>query len=233
MTEKISVRKKILLLDANVLVDYYLKQKKKIIESVENLRGARLSGRCLLFVPIFCIAETFSTFAKKRFLNSTPKKKDAINVNISLEAKWAFDRDVSREYEFHKIQYFTPLPLDRYHLFNAHLVYEPAWKRIAELQRKYPKDFGKKFLSTFDLLVIAQGIEMTYLYHEEDFRLITSDVLMLRICEYLRTLKEPDKLSFARREREDDGQYTFRKDFKYPRTLKAWDPKEVDEFLGS
>ena len=215
--------RKVVLLDTNVLVDYYLKQRDNVVQAVELLKKERQDGRCLLFIPIFCVAEVFSTFAKRCFMERK------INEETFLNAKWKFAEDVSRDYEYARYQYFAHLPLDRYHLFHAHLVYAPAWKRVLELQLS--GKYREQYPSTFDLLVIAQGIELSSLYSDNDFRLLTSDKLMIEICNYLLTLKKEEMISFIRKPNENRGKYKNLDQFRYPKVLDGSDVRAVEAFL--
>ena len=215
---------KVLLLDSNILVDYYLQERSSIVQSMKALKKARQEGRCRLFIPNFCIAEVFSTFARKCYLNND------LNEAQSRRAKWAFVDEISRDYEYARYQFFTHIELNRYHLFNGHMVYTPAWEFVSSLHHE--GRFEGKYPSTFDLLVIAQGIEMTSLYSEDNFRLVTSDALMLEICNYLQKIEKDQKLSYITKQKKEGSAYKYLDEFKYPKVLYAVKPALVDKFLS-
>ena len=59
--------KKVYLLDANVLIDYYIDQYPSVIKFVNGIKAEREAGKCLIYIPNICIAEVFSVFARTYF----------------------------------------------------------------------------------------------------------------------------------------------------------------------
>lgn len=219
--------KKIFLLDTNVLVGYYLKQNPSVMDVVGYLKKLREGGACLLFIPNFCIAEVFSTFSKLCYYRDISEKE-------FKEAKENFINDVSRDDEYKRYQYYNHYELNRYHLFDAHMVYQPFWEYVvrSHIEGKHKTKEGyRKFPSSFDLLTIAQGIELTMLYSDEDFAILTSDQFIIDICNYLRRLKDKDKISFIKRKEECSEHKNLSK-FEYPRVLDARNIKEIKDFLN-
>lgn len=221
--------KKIFLLDANVLVDYYLRQEPKIIETMRELRKKRYEGKCLLFIPNFCVAEVFSTFARNIY-------SKAMSGKFVKDAKEIFIDEVSRDYEYKRYQYYCHIELNRYHLLHAHLVYKPTWEYVYKNRNNYRDKKGnlKPPPSTFDLLVIAQGIEMTSLYSDEEFALLTSDAWMIDICNYLHELTDEQKYALVNRNNDNNKNIPENlSSYKYPKILNARNTGEINQFLNS
>ncbi|OIO01165.1 hypothetical protein COY52_07165 [Candidatus Desantisbacteria bacterium CG_4_10_14_0_8_um_filter_48_22] len=223
--------KKFFLLDANVIVDYYL-GRHEVQRVFNDLLRRRQEGRCLIFIPDFCISEIFSTFAKKCYYEKDAR--DRISEQQFRKAKWDFIDDTSRDLEYKRAQPYTHVELSQNHLINAHLVYQPAWdfvKKEHVRKKLVRKDGTYKFPSTFDLLVIAQGVEMAKLYSDEDFVILTSDEVMLEICRHLRNLRHADKVSYIKRNESRLEAYHNLPSFKYPRAINARNYGEIKAFL--
>lgn len=227
--------KKIVLLDSNVIVDYYLNRDRKVIESMDMLKARREQGQCIISIPNFCIGEVFSSFANICFYKDKDRLGDRYDPEAAskrfVEAKYKFIDELSRDYQYKRFQYFSHVELNRYHLFNAHLVYEPAWKHLKALHEK--KMFTDKYPSTFDLLVIAQGIEMTSIYSDSEFALMTSDKLMIDICNYLRNnIKNPDKVKLVEKPPAGDASFKYLVNFRYPVIIDAKSKSDIVRFMG-
>jgi len=225
--------RKIFLLDSNVLVDFYMGQP-KVTEVIRKLREERKFGKCLMFIPNYCIGEALCAFAKKCHY------EDEITEEKFKKIKWDFINEVSRDYEFKREQQYSHIELNRYHLFNAHLVYQPAWEFMRTNQFRYKKpDNYPKIPYATDLLVIAQGIEMTHMYSEREFAILTSDQLLIDICEHLQTLDEKARMKFVKKDNEDEAKtegsnnlsFKYLTSFRYPNALNARDYKKIMEFM--
>ena len=145
--------KKFFLLDTNVIVDFYTGDP-RIKKVFTELRKGGQRGEYLIFIPNFCIGEVFSVLASKCYYEERVNEK--ITEDKFKKAKWDFIDDVSRDDEYKRLQLYYHVELNRYHLFNAHLVYQPAWeflKKEHAARRLLKKDGNKKFPSTLICLL--------------------------------------------------------------------------------
>ena len=210
--------KKVYLLDANVLIDYYIDQCPSVIHFVDKIKAERETGKCLIYVPNICIAEVFSVFARTYFYKQEGKKEYEYR-----EKKWSFINDISRDYKYKRFQHFTHLELNRYHMIHAHLVYQPAFEylRLAHMKGVHVKDGKQQFPSAIDLLVIAQGIEMTGLYSDEEFSLVTADRLISSLCEHLCDLSDDDRKRYLKGRNANEEDLKNLSAYRYPKCVNA------------
>jgi predicted nucleic acid-binding protein len=210
--------KKVYLLDANVLIDYYIDRCPSVIRFVDNIKAERETGECLIYVPNICIAEVFSVFSRTYFY-----KQEGANESEYREKKWSFINDISRDYKYKRFQHFTHLELNRYHMIHAHLVYQPAYEylRSAHKNGVHVKDGRPQFPSAIDLLVIAQGIEMTGLYSDEEFSLVTADKLISELSKYLSGLTDSDRKRFLKGNNANNEELKNLSAYRYPVCVNA------------
>lgn len=220
------MNKKFFLLDTNVVVDYYVGNP-KVKKVFEDLLNKQKNNKCIIFIPNFCIGEAFNILANLCYY------KNEISPEDFKKAKMKLISDVSRDYEYKRPQIYCHVELSRYHLLNAHLIYQPAWdflKRSHEQGKYIKKDGSKKFPSTFDLLVIAQGIELAHTYSDNDFAILTSDEVVLELCKYFRTLTHEERISFIKLIEDSPDAFKNLSSFKYPRAIDARDYNTFCEF---
>ncbi len=74
-----------LLLDANVLVPYYVIEDPLLQQRVSDLLADRSKGRAFLFLPNICVPEVLKAIAKKCF-------QEKLYGNSQTEARSAFER---------------------------------------------------------------------------------------------------------------------------------------------
>lgn len=161
--------KYIYLIDTCAWVNYY-RGDKKIQTLLDHIIEQKGWNRATLFMPSFCIAEVFNTFAKWRYRGDDIKidEKDYNDVKAKF-------RDHIR-----KGVLISEYPLHIYHIYNIdHIVpFEHQW------------DIGedKKWrLSTFDILIIGMGIELVKHFGFQPVRILTCEKRIAHICNKLQS----------------------------------------------
>jgi len=184
--------KKYFLLDASVVVAYYLPKvsSQKAHERMHEIVSAmRVRGRqkkpFVLFVPNFCVAEIFNTFRRCRYGKWNKKVKD-IGGMIS---KKDFNRVYNRfQQDIRNGKLFYHYELSRYHLLNTALIspidHHYAYQRNRTDNRRNPRP-----MSTFDLLIIAMGIELVRLHGKESVCILTTDSRIVNISRRAEQIK--------------------------------------------
>lgn len=154
------------LIDASALVPFY-RHHQDLEPKINHLIEQRGLDRATLFIPNFCIAEIFNTFAKLRYRES---QIDDTEYNKIKEIFRSHIRHATLFYEY---------PLHIYHIYNVDYIspFEHQW---------YIGEKRDWFLSAFDILIIGMGIELIKKYGDENFRIITCDERISKICEQLR-----------------------------------------------
>jgi len=161
--------KYIYLIDTCAWVNYY-KGDEKVQLLLNHIIVQKGLGRATLFMPSFCIAEVFNTFAKWRYRGNDIK----LIENEYTEVKKNFRSHIRRG------ALLTEYPLHIYHIYNTDYVipFEHQWET--------GKD-GNWSLSTFDLLIIAMGIELVKHYGDSPVRIISCDKRLPLLCNKLRS----------------------------------------------
>lgn len=168
-----SLSRKYLLLDTSVIVDYYLPEAsilvrtpKRIAIIIDSIRN-RLTN-LQLFVPEFCIVETYNAFMKWRFGERILGKH--ISKKRFSQARHLFGEDtlngkVIQQYE-----------LSRYHIIATDLI--SALDYHYQYFRKKGDTTGKKKFSSIkvvDTLIGAMGIWLAKLNGRENVAIVTAD----------------------------------------------------------
>lgn len=164
------------LFDTSALIPYY-RHDPDLEPKIKHLTEQRGLGRATLFIPNFCIAEVFNTFAKLRY-----------RENILGDSEYDTLKEIFRDHIRHATLFYE-YPLHIYHIYNVDY--------ISPLEHQL--DIGKEkeqFLSSFDILIIGMGIELVKKYGEENFRIITCDNRLSKICKHLRKLGEEAKKKY-------------------------------------
>ena len=178
---------KYLLLDANVVSAYYLPQSStvKIHKRITDLLNCnKVKGRqkrpFVFFVPNFCIAEVFNIFRKYRYgkWNSKVKNNGAITKRFFNKIYKRFQSDI------HNGRLFYHFELSRYHLLNTAFI-SPIDHHYAYGKSTYKQ----RPMSTFDLLIIAMGIELVRLHGKNEVKIITDDNRIFNIIERAKKIK--------------------------------------------
>ncbi|MDR2192736.1 MAG: hypothetical protein LBO62_07665 [Endomicrobium sp.] len=124
------------------------------------------------YMPQFCIAEVFNTFAKwyyaEKRIDET-KYKELCNLFKSL---------------IHNRNIIYPYDLHRYHNLNC--------DRIFPIEHTTPHGKPKKGkLSTFDILTIAMALELQLITGDENITILSCDSRLLEISKKLNIKTQP------------------------------------------
>jgi hypothetical protein len=158
-----------------VIVDYYLpetssriKTPKRIATIIDSIRN-RITN-IQLFVPDFCIVETYNAFTKWRFGERILLKGKAISKKRFDEAKRLFHEDTLNG------KVIQPYELSRYHLIAADLIsavdyHYQYFRKVGDVSSK------QKFTSirVADTLLGAMGIWLVKLHGRENVAIVTAD----------------------------------------------------------
>ena len=169
-----------LLLDANVTAGYYLPRSldsKKARERIEILLNSIRSGSSshFLYIPNFCIAETFSVFMKHAFgkWNRHVKKAGGkIDVRVYQSLVNQFQNDI------HNGHFFYQYELSRYHILGMNLV--------APIDHHYQITRGKKShipMGTFDHLIVSMGIHLAHIHGPDKVVIVSADSRLTAILD--------------------------------------------------
>jgi predicted nucleic acid-binding protein len=164
------------LFDASAIVPFY-RHNPELEPKVNHLVNQHEMGRATLFMPNFCIAEVFNTFAKLNFRSQEIKKEEYDQM------KNKFRSDIRRGRMFYEY------PLHIYHIYNVDFI-SPFEHQLFIGKNK------NEFLSTLDILIIGMGIELVNLYGNDNFRIITCDKRLAKICENLRKFDKEVKVKY-------------------------------------
>jgi len=159
------------LLDANVTAAYYLARSMRSAKAVQCIRNIVDSVRTratqhFLYIPNFCIAETFSVLMKYAFGKWNPhlKHTKTIDKRVYTGLVEQFQRDI------HNGQVLYQYELSRYHILAHDLV--------APIDHHYQHTRGKKRhvpMGTFDHLYVAMGIHLAHVHGSDNVVLLTAD----------------------------------------------------------
>jgi hypothetical protein len=141
---------------------YYLLDASAIVYAVEYLDTIRLNffeekqkGKAFLYIPQFCVAEVLNTFARLCF------RDKKINPDQYTTWRGEFINAI------HNGRIFYAYDLHRYHNLNADKVYS--------IEHKTPLRGNETPLSTFDILIIAMGMELKKIHHPTEVIILTRD----------------------------------------------------------
>lgn len=168
--------KKYFLLDANITAAYYLPRSirsKKAANNIEIiLNHIRSFQNHFLYIPNFCIAETFSVFMKHTFghWNRHVRKhgagKRTIDKRIYQNLVKSFETDI------HNGKFMYHYELNRYHILGINLV--------APIDHYYQMKRKKNVMpaGTFDHLIISMGVHLAHIHGRENVCILTADQRM-------------------------------------------------------
>lgn len=161
--------KYVYLIDTCAWVNYY-KGDVKVQTLLNHIIDQKGSNRATLFMPSFCIAEVFNTFAKWRYRGDDVRLTEPEYEEI----KKIFRTHIRRG------ALITEYPLHIYHIYNTDYVipFEHQWNTGLD---------NKWFLSTFDILIIGMGIELVKHFGEKPVRIISCDKRLPLLCDKLRS----------------------------------------------
>ncbi len=161
------------LLDASAIVHYYVLS--NLTPKISKLIEQKQQQQSFLFVPMFCIAETYNTFAKFLYRQ---KKINQIEYQKIYEK---FTSDVRRGKLFYQTE------LNRWHIMNVDYI-SPIEHQFYPTRLNKKQEVEDWYLSTFDILFIATGIELAKILGRNNLILVTCDERMEKIGRALRML---------------------------------------------
>ena len=164
------------LIDTSAVVYRYIPST-ILTPKINRLIQQRQDGKAFLFMPNFCIAEVFNTFAKYRFRYRKPKK-------ISQEKYEESHENFAEAIQNAKLIYHYEL--NRYHILNVD--YIVPFEHQFYLTRKTKGEDKEWFLSTFDILFISMGIELVRMMGFDNVCLVSDDKRTITICSLLMKL---------------------------------------------
>jgi len=149
-------------------MNYYLLDASAFIYAIENLNKLKrdifvekANGTAFLYIPQFCIPEVFNTFARFFYRDK--------RIGGDQYTKWR--NEFTKLVRNRRILYCYDL--HRYHNLNTNRVYK--------LEHSTPYKNGEGALSTFDILVVAMGIELKHLHTTSNVSVLTRDGRLHRI----------------------------------------------------
>lgn len=219
--------KKYILLDTNVLIDYYVNNDHKIVKLIDFLIENAKKNKVQLLISNICIAEVFKVLAQEHYLKE--------NKNCPIDKYWdikqRFSDHVTRSFKYGRFQQFHQFDLKSLHIVNADLIFRPA---MLFAKSNYPKIH----ISTIDLLLLAQGIELSFLFTDHKFCILTSDGFIYDLAKHLKTQKNGivSKSECIYKSQQESGNTEYLGDFNYPCVYNANDKNilaTVASILGS
>ena len=179
--------RKYCLFDTSVLVPYFLPHSHKeakvyeravaIIESVRSRQSDHF-----FYIPNFCIAEVFSTFAKHAYGDWNKQvKSGTIDGRIHASLRKQFQSDI------HNAALFYHYELSRYHVLTVNLV------APVDHYFKLGRGEGRRIVPSgaFDQLIAAMGIHLTKIHGAGNVVVITADNRLAKLINKCRSTISP------------------------------------------
>lgn len=177
------------LLDTSAALHHYIPHE-KITPQLDHIVEQHGLKKVFIFIPQFCISELFNTFAKYHYRKKElyPKAYQESSLkNFKSLSKEDYQRICSNFKEDIKFgRLFYNYSLSRYHTFNADSIF-PFEHRVELTRKNYQT--GKiepYFLSTFDILLLAMGIELARMHGEERTYILTCDKRIKIVADSMR-----------------------------------------------
>jgi hypothetical protein len=166
------------LFDASALVHLYVPDE-QLIPILDHFLEQRGLQKAFLYVPNFCVAETFNCIARKHYREST------LDAGTYRKCKEAFAHDI------HNGQLLYHLELNRYHILNVDYII--PFEHLFPSERS---DGTERRLSTFDALIIAMGMELTRITGGATY-VVTCDKRIAEVIDILRKLRKEERQRFG------------------------------------
>ena len=180
---KSTARKMFCLFDTSVIVPYFIPKAHKNNEVhvraasiIESVRSGMTDH--FFYIPNFCIAEVFSTFAKHAYGNWNKQvKSGTIHGKVHNSLRKQFQSDI------HNAALFYHYELARYHVLAVNLV-APV-DHYFKLARGTSKTVAPA--GAFDQLIVAMGIHLTKIHGVGNVVVITADNRLYRLIKKCRS----------------------------------------------
>jgi len=176
------LHRKYCLFDASVLVPYFIPKahkNPKVHERAHALIESVRSGNRnhFFYIPNFCIAEVFSTFAKYAFGDWNKQvNQRLISPKKYNELREKFQKDI------HNATLFYHYELTRYHVLSISLV--------APIDHYFKLARGKTKVTpagTFDQLILSMGIHLTRIHGAGNVVVVTADHRLAKLINKCRS----------------------------------------------
>ena len=170
MENKPAASKHYYLLDASAFCRFaeYISSSK--IQITHNIISKYLEGY-FYYMPQFCIAEVFNTFAKWHYAEKR------INAQDYKELVYLFKTLIQNR------NLIYPYDLHRYHNLNC--------DKIFPIEHTTPHSQPKKGkLSTFDILIIAMALELQLIHGNDNISILSCDNRLIQISSLLKIKTE-------------------------------------------
>jgi len=171
------------LIDTNVAAGYYLPRSLNSIKARNSIRLIlnyirTYPGEHFIYIPNFCVAETFSVFMKHSFgqWNRHVQSKGTIDTRVYKKITAQFQKDI------HNGTFMYHYELSRYHILGVNLV--------APIDHYYKISRGRKNVSpmgTFDHLIISMGIHLAHIHGRDNVCLLSCDDRLIDILKKCKT----------------------------------------------
>lgn len=221
----INFRRKFFVLDTNIIVDNFV-EKKYAHKHLENIKS-KVAGYTFFILPNICIAEVYKVIARKILIENAKNLNDIDTMKEYKQVRNEFSTQISRTDQWINIDeskvvnhniapsYYN-LDFQRYHLLNCQHLYP----FIAKFNKNLKTEKNKE-ISNVDMFIVAQTMELTYLFDVNHVCLLTADRDLIEFGNYLQKLPEPEKKKFSV------------PDFvKYPQIIGINDRKGIEYFIS-
>lgn len=183
------------LLDASAVVHLYVPHE-QVTPCLDHLLEQRGLQKAFIYVPNFCVAETFNAIARKHY------REGILNDSTYRLCKSAFTHDI------HNGVLLYHHELNRYHILNSDY--------IIPFEHLFPSekaDGTERHLSTFDVLIIAMGMELARITGGASY-VVTCDKRIAEVIDILRKLRK-----------EERAKYGVPEHIRFPRSIYLWGKK--------
>lgn len=147
---------------------YYLIDTSAFVYAIENVNQTKMdffmeraNGTAFLYMPQFCITEVFNTYARLFY------RENKIVGTLYNQWRNEFIRAI------HNRRIIYCYDLHRYHNLNV--------TRVCKIEHTKPYKNTEDSLSSFDILVIAMGIELKKIHSPNEVFVLTRDERLHRI----------------------------------------------------
>lgn len=166
------------LFDASAAAELYRPRSPHVARILQRLLDQRTVLRqAAFFIPNFCVAEVFNTFARWHFDPRDDRQRIDRAVYENLLRR--FRQDV----RWGRLLY--TYDLNRYHIMAA--------DEIIPIEHSVARRDERDHLSTYDILLIAMACELNYIGPAESVYLVTCDRRIQVVCEEFRQLDKSSR----------------------------------------
>lgn len=169
---------KYVLIDANVVVGYYLQESlsstraRERIQSILNSVKSQFYTDLCILIPNICIPEVFGVFSKYRFAKwdrHVKKVTKKISQKEYLDARESFHNDL------HNGSLFQQIELNRYHILATDLISPIDAFYEFYRHRANGKKKPKRMMGGTDHAIIGMGIYLNKIFGNTNFAILTAD----------------------------------------------------------